>query len=68
MRMAVNYKGGNMSVKGEMYKSKSAKAKHEKGESKKERMMEYGSKGKSKAKAKTAPKMKTAKRGASRGR
>ena len=31
-----------MSVKGEKYKSKSAKMKHEKTEGKKERMMEYG--------------------------
>jgi hypothetical protein len=31
-----------MSVKGEKYKSKSAKMKHEKMEGKKERMMEYG--------------------------
>ena len=31
-----------MSAKGEMYKSKSAKMKHEKGEGMKERMMEYG--------------------------
>ena len=33
-----------MSVKGEMYKSKSAKMKHEKTEGKRERMMEYGPK------------------------
>lgn len=33
-----------MSAKGEKYKSKSAKMKHEMGEGKKERMMEYGSK------------------------
>lgn len=33
-----------MSMKGEKYKSKSAMKKHEKGEGKKERMMEYGSK------------------------
>lgn len=33
-----------MSAKGEKYKSKSAKMKHEKGEGMKERMMEYGSK------------------------
>lgn len=33
-----------MSVKGEKYKSKSAKMKHEKSEGKKERMMEYGAK------------------------
>jgi len=31
-----------MSAKGEMYKSKGAMKKHEKGESKKEKMMEYG--------------------------
>ena len=66
--MAVNYKGGNMSVKGETYKSKSAKAKHEKGEGKKERMMEYGPKSKSKVKTRVAPKAKTTKRGSSRGR
>lgn len=41
-----------MSAKGEMYKSKSAMKKHEKGEGAKERMMEYGSKG---AMAKKAP-------------
>ena len=35
-----------MSVKGEKYKSKSAKMKHEKTEGKKERMMEYGKKSK----------------------
>jgi hypothetical protein len=40
-----------MSVKGEKYKSKSAKMKHEKTEGKKERMMEYGKKS-SKVKAK----------------
>lgn len=33
-----------MSAKGEMYKSKSAKMKHEKMEGGKERMMEYGKK------------------------
>jgi hypothetical protein len=33
-----------MSMKGEKYKSKSAKMKHEKSEGKKERMMEYGPK------------------------
>lgn len=33
-----------MSVKGEMYKSKGAMKKHEKGEGKKEKMMEYGKK------------------------
>lgn len=32
-----------MSVKGEKYKSKSAKMRHEKTEGKKERKMEYGS-------------------------
>ena len=35
-----------MSIKGEKYKSKKAKMMHEKIESKKERMMEYGKKGK----------------------
>ena len=33
-----------MSGKGEMYKSKGAMKKHEKGESMKEKMMEYGKK------------------------
>jgi hypothetical protein len=33
-----------MSVKGEKYTSMAAKMKHEKGEGKKERMMEYGPK------------------------
>lgn len=33
-----------MSAKGESYKSKGAKMKHEKGEGMKERMMEYGKK------------------------
>lgn len=33
-----------MSKKGERYKSKASKMKHEKSEGKKERMMEYGSK------------------------
>ena len=33
-----------MSVKGEKYKSMAAKKKHEKGESAKEMMMEYGAK------------------------
>lgn len=37
-----------MSVKGEKYKSKAAKMKHEKTESAKERKMEYGKKGKKK--------------------
>lgn len=37
-----------MSAKGEKYKSKSGKMKHERGEGKKERMMEYGKKGKKK--------------------
>lgn len=42
-----------MSAKGEKYKSKSAKMKHEKMEGAKERMMEYGSKkGGMKSKAK----------------
>ena len=44
-----------MSAKGEMYKSKAAKMKHEKGEGKMERKMEYGKKApvrKSKAKKK----------------
>ena len=40
-----------MSAKGEKYKSKGAKMKHEKGESKKEMKMEYG-KPKMKAKKK----------------
>lgn len=31
-----------MSMKGEKYKSKGAMKKHEKGESKKDKMMEYG--------------------------
>lgn len=33
-----------MSAKGEKYKSKTAKMRHERGESKKERAMEYGRK------------------------
>jgi len=37
-----------MSVKGEKYKSKSSKMKHEKSEGKKERAMEYGKKPKKK--------------------
>lgn len=37
-----------MSVKGEKYKSKSAMKKHEKVESKKDKMMEYGKKPKKK--------------------
>lgn len=41
-----------MSVKGEKYKSKASKMKHEKMEGKKERMMEYGSKAKPKSKKK----------------
>ena len=41
-----------MSVKGEKYKSKAAKAKHEKMEGLKERMMEYGKKAMPKKKAK----------------
>jgi len=48
-----------MSVKGEKYKSMSAKKKHEKTEGSKERMMEYGTK------KKTAKK--TAKKAAKRG-
>ena len=40
-----------MSVKGEKYKSMSAKMKHEKGEGMKERMMEYGPKKKAVKKA-----------------
>jgi hypothetical protein len=40
-----------MSAKGEMYKSKGAKMKHEKGEGMKDKMMEYGKK----APAKKAP-------------
>lgn len=39
-----------MSAKGEKYTSKKAMMKHEKSESGKERMKEYGSKGKSKSK------------------
>ena len=39
-----------MSVKGEKYKSKSAMKKHESSEGKKEKMMEYGPKGKGKKK------------------
>jgi len=37
-----------MSMKGEKYKSKAAKMKHEKSEGKKERAMEYGKAGKKK--------------------
>jgi hypothetical protein len=37
-----------MSAKGEKYKSKKAKMRHEKSEGKKERGMEYGKKGKRK--------------------
>lgn len=44
-----------MSMKGEKYKSKSAKMKHEKAEGMKERKMEYGSK---KAMKKAMPKKK----------
>ena len=51
-----------MSAKGEKYKSMAAKKKHEKGEGKKERMMEYGPK---KAVKKTAKK--SAKKAAKRG-
>ena len=39
-----------MSAKGEKYKSKAAKAKHEKTEGAKERKMEYGKKSKKKGK------------------
>lgn len=41
-----------MSVKGEKYSSKKAMQKHEKTESAKDRMKEYGSKGKGMGKAK----------------
>jgi hypothetical protein len=41
-----------MSMKGERYKSKASKMKHEKSEGKKERMMEYGPKKAKKAKKK----------------
>lgn len=41
-----------MSMKGERYKSKSSKMKHEKSEGKKERKMEYGPKKAKKAKKK----------------
>jgi hypothetical protein len=41
-----------MSVKGEKYASKGAKMKHEKGEGKKERKMEYGAKAAKKSKKK----------------
>jgi len=47
-----------MSVKGEKYKSKAMMMKHEKGEGKKERMMEYGKKAvKKSAKKAVAKKM-----------
>jgi hypothetical protein len=39
-----------MSAKGEMYKSKAAKKKHEMKEGSKEKMMEYGKKAKKKKK------------------
>jgi hypothetical protein len=45
-----------MSVKGEKYASKGAKMKHEKGEGKKERMMEYGKKAVKKSVTKKAVK------------
>jgi hypothetical protein len=45
-----------MSVKGEKYVSKKAKAKHEKGEGSKERAMEYGKKPVKKAAKKVAKK------------
>lgn len=51
----VSTQGVAMSSKGEMYKSKGAMKKHEKGEGAKEKMMEYGKKApvrKSKAKKK----------------
>jgi len=51
----VSTQGVAMSSKGEMYKSKGAMKKHEKGEGSKEKMMEYGKKApvrKSKAKKK----------------
>ena len=57
-----------MSVKGEKYKSKAAKAKHEKGEGKKERMMEYGPKAKKVAARKPAAKKPVKRGGMSRGR
>jgi hypothetical protein len=47
-----------MSVKGEKYASKGAKMKHEKGEGKKERMMEYGKKTAKKSVAKKVMKKK----------
>ena len=47
-----------MSVKGEKYKSMAAKMKHEKGESAKEMMMEYGPKRVAKKTAKKAVKKK----------
>lgn len=47
-----------MSAKGEKYKSKGAMMKHEKGEGKKERMMEYGSKKGGMAKGKKTGKKK----------
>jgi hypothetical protein len=48
-----------MSVKGEKYKSTAAMKKHEKGESAKEMMMEYGSKRVAKKTAKKAVKKKS---------
>lgn len=45
-----------MSVKSEMYSSKKAMMKHEKGEGSKERMMEYGKKAVKKAVAKKVAK------------
>ena len=51
-----------MSARGEKYKSMAAKKKHEKGEGKKERMMEYGPKKTVKKTAKKSAK-KAAKRG-----
>jgi quinol monooxygenase YgiN len=58
-----------MSVKGEMYKSKSAMKKHEKSEGMKERMKEYGPKSvKAKKPTKAAPKKMVVKKGARRGK
>ena len=59
--------GNSMSVKGEKYASPKAKAKHEKGEGFKERMMEYGKKKSTKKVAKKVVK-KVVKRPVARGR
>lgn len=48
-----------MSAKGEKYKSMSSKMKHEKGEGKRERAMEYGPKKKPKKKVAKMKKAKT---------